>query len=365
MSSSVSAAPAYSLPEDSSKPAVRTIQVVTVIVLALAMGSYFWVDSRYPALLKKLHAGKSVKVTAAITFDAVLPVNPSMPLPTRIVRTSANWLWANRIGMSFGIGFGAVMLTLLPMFSRRRLQSPVANTLLGVVAGAPLGVCANCVAPIGRGLARSGASPNTVLATMISSPTLNVVVLAMVFSVFPLPVAMTKLATVVALLAFVPWLAPKAEPEFVCVLPENRAGQAGSAGSAFVLFLKNLGKMIAFTVPLMVLAAVLGAISVELLPAASLPVQVSLIGIVLVALIGTFLPVPMAFDVAVAFVLMSRGVPMPYVVTLLCTLGIFSVYSFLILGRTWSWRSAAKVYGAVTVLGILAGLGTAIAQHSF
>lgn len=365
MSSSASTSSAYSLADDSPKTAVRAIQIVTVAVLALAMGSYFWVDSRYPALLKKLHAGKSVKVTAAITFDAVLPVNPSMPLTTRIVRTSGNWLWANRIGMSFGIGFGAAMLTLLPMFSQRRLKSPAANTLLGVVAGAPLGVCANCVAPIGRGLARSGASPNTVLATMISSPTLNVVVLAMAFSLFPLPVAVTKLATAVALLALVPWLAPKAEPEFVCALPEQRAGQAGSVGSAMVLFLKSLVKMIAFTVPLMVLAAVLGAMSAELLPAASLPAHVSLVGIVLVALIGTFLPVPMAFDVAVAFVLMSRGMPMPYVVTLLCTLGIFSVYSFLILERTWSWKPAAKVYGAVTVLGIVAGVGTAIAQHSF
>jgi uncharacterized membrane protein YraQ (UPF0718 family) len=192
-----------------------------------------------------------------------------------------------------------------------------------------------------------------------------VVVLAMVFSIFPLQVAVTKLATVVALLALVPWLAPKVEPEFACALPERRVGQVGSVGTAVLLFLKNLGKMIAVTVPLMVVAAVLGAISVELLPAASLPVHVSLIGIVLVALIGTFLPVPMAFDVAVAFVLMSRGVPMPYVVTLLCTLGIFSVYSFLILGRTWSWRSAAKVFGAVAVLGIVAGVGTAIAQHSF
>jgi hypothetical protein len=81
--------------------------------------------------------------------------------------------------------------------------------------------------------------------------------------------------------------------------------------------------------------------------------------------IGTFLPVPMAFDVAVAFVLMSRGVPLPYVVTLLCTLGIFSVYSFLILGRIWTWRSAAKVYGSVMGLGILAGVGTALWQHSF
>jgi hypothetical protein len=87
MSSSVSAASAYPLADEFPKTGVRVIQIVAVV--ALAMGLYFWVDSRYPALLKKLHAGKSVKVTAAITFDAVLPVNASMSLPARIVRTSA------------------------------------------------------------------------------------------------------------------------------------------------------------------------------------------------------------------------------------------------------------------------------------
>jgi hypothetical protein len=81
---------------------------------------------------------------------------------------------------------------------------------------------------------------------------------------------------------------------------------------------------------------------------------------VLVALAGAFLPVPMAFDVAAAFILMTRGVPMPYVATLLCTLGAFSVYPMLIVGRTMSWRTSARVFATVTVLGILAGVATVL-----
>jgi uncharacterized membrane protein YraQ (UPF0718 family) len=361
MSSSTSAAPALSSVVEPKTRAIPITQIVVVTLLALAMASYFWVDSRYPALLKKLHAGHAVKVSAPITFDAVLPVQTNLSLPVRIVRTTGNWLYANRIGMSFGIGFGAALLTLLPMFTRRRFKSSAGNTLLGVFAGAPLGVCANCVAPIGRGLAQAGASPNTVLATMISSPTLNVVVLAMSFSLFPLPVAMTKLATVVALLALVPWLAPKPVVDVVCEVPSENS----SAASAVLLFLKNLGKMILVTVPLMIVAALLGATAAELLPAASLGVHVTVLGILAVALIGTFLPVPMAFDVAVAYVLMSRGVPLAYIVTLLCTLGVFSIYSALILGKTLSWKSAAKMYGTVVILGILAGMSTGVWQHSF
>jgi hypothetical protein len=73
----------------------------------------------------------------------------------------------------------------------------------------------------------------------------------------------------------------------------------------------------------------------------------------------------MSFDVAAAFVLMARGVPMPYVVTLLCTLGAFSIYPFLILGRTISWRTALALFVAVMTVGVLAGLGTGVAMHAF
>jgi hypothetical protein len=57
---------------------------------------------------------------------------------------------------------------------------------------------------------------------------------------------------------------------------------------------------------------------------------------VFAALIGAFLPVPMAFDVVIAYVAMSRGVTLPYVAVLLCTLGIYSVYSAAVIGKTIS-----------------------------
>ena len=120
-------------------------------------------------------------------------------------------------------------------------------------------------------------------------------------------------------------------------------------------YVKNFLRLAATTIPFMILAALLGAIVAELVPAQVIPSHVSLLGIVLVALAGAFLPVPMAFDVAAAFILMSRGVPMPYVVTLLCTLGAFSVYSVLIVGLTMSWKTAARVYGAVVAMGVVAG----------
>jgi hypothetical protein len=188
------------------------LQVAIALTLALGIASFFWLDSRYPALLKKLHSGAAIKTSGALSFDAKLPVTPQMPIATRIGRTTVNWMWTNRVGMTFSLFFGAALLTLLPLLPRRRFQSATANTALGAITGVPLGVCANCVAPIGQSLYQGGASSSTVLATMISSPMLNVVVLTMVFTLFPPGIALLRLAVPLVLLALVPWLTRQARP---------------------------------------------------------------------------------------------------------------------------------------------------------
>jgi hypothetical protein len=66
------------------------------VMAAIAM--IFWVNSRYPALLKRYHAGTQIKATGALTFGAVYKVDRSMPYPTRVWRTTINWLDAGDIG---------------------------------------------------------------------------------------------------------------------------------------------------------------------------------------------------------------------------------------------------------------------------
>ena len=135
--------------------------------------------------------------------------------------------------------------------------------------------------------------------------------------------------------------------------------------STAVSFARNFWYVFKIGAPLMLLAAVLGALVIELLPQNALATitmmtaaDVTISGIVLVALIGAFLPVPMAFDVVISYIALRNGVPLPYVVTLLCTLGIYSVYSFSVLGKTISWKVAATAYGAVACLGACAGVAT-------
>jgi uncharacterized membrane protein YraQ (UPF0718 family) len=216
--------------------------------------------------------------------------------------------------------------------------------------------------PIARGLYASGMSVESVLAAMFSSPSLNVIVLAMTFALFPVQVVALKIATV-ALLIFV--VAPlvgalQGETAALCPVPVISIAPhetwVKAIRSTAVSFAKSFWYIFKVGAPLMLLAALLGALVIELLPQNVLIAHVTVAGIVLVALIGTLLPVPMAFDVVIAYLAMTRGVPLPYVVALLCTLGIYSVYSFAVVGKTISWKVAAAVYGAVALLGVFAGL---------
>ena len=335
-------------------------QALVAATLAVAMATYFWIDSRYPALLKKLHSGKAIHVSGSLSFDALIPVTSNMPFWTRVFYTAVDWAWTNRIGMTFGICFGAAMLTLLAYVPRRRFSNAYGNTLLGALMGTPLGVCANCVAPIGQGLLQGGASPATMLATMISSPMLNVVVLVMALTLLPLPMAIVRLAAPLLLLAIVPMLVGKSRSRREPVVCTFEAGPTRSAAAVAKAYLKNLARLALTTLPWMVVAGLLGAILVQLIPAQNLPAQFSIVGILVVALLGTFAPVPIAFDVAIGWILLSRGVPAPYVATLVCTLGAFSIYPFFLVGRNLSWRVAALVFAAVATVGVLGGVATAL-----
>jgi uncharacterized membrane protein YraQ (UPF0718 family) len=333
----------------------RTLAILLMVVI----GTMFWVDSRYPALMKRYHAGTGITAKGALTFGAVYQIDRSMPLSVRVWRTTLNWLDANRIGMTFSFLFAPAALTFLAMVPQRRTGSKYLNTLFGAVAGMPMAVCTNCVAPIARGFYAAGMSRESVLAAMFASPALNVVVLAMTFVLFPAKVAILKLATVLFLIfVFAPATASREEEKSYGCPIEIPVSESWWQATVNVVrsYAKSFWYVFRVAFPLMILAAVLGALVIEMLPPQAIIGQATIPGIVLVALVAAFLPVPMAFDVAIAYIAMTHGAPMPYVVAILCTLGIISVFSLSVLAKTISWRLAGSAYATVAGLGIAAGL---------
>lgn len=346
----------------------KRVLLVSLFIVVAAVN--FWSGSRYPSLEEKAIMGGSARLEDPLSFEASIQIQPSDSTGKRIAYTTINWLETNRQGMIFGLLIGASLLTLIGLMPARGHRNGFVNTLIGVGIGTPLGVCVNCAAPVAKGMHDGGARLETTLATMFSSPTMNIVVISMLFSIFPLYLTVIKLTqTLIFILFLVPllsrWVFKKERAQTYgdnsCAIrpaepaPANESWFAALRGTTILLG-RNLGYIVIRAVPLMLLAGLLGAIVVHVLPLPSLlEYEATILTVAIVALVGIFLPVPVAFDIVLVAVLISAGAPMIYSMTLLFTLGIFSVYPFFIVWNSISGRVAVVLTVVLVVIGITGG----------
>jgi uncharacterized membrane protein YraQ (UPF0718 family) len=360
----------------------KRLIIITAVCIALAAN--FWAGSRVPSLNDKASLGGDLVLEDPLGFEAAYPVDPGDPLMERILFTTVNWVLTNRQGMTFGILIAAAFMTILSLLKRRSFSSHFGNTLLGLFIGMPLGVCVNCAAPIARGLHDSGTRLETTLVAMISSPTLNIIVLTMLFSLMPVYMAVTKVAmTLIFLLVLVPLLSRyifkdqlvaknitfagggSQEPgnSNHCELRPDEPGWLDSTQWVLKKYASNLFYIIKLTVPLMLLAGLMGAVAITLFSWQEMASLIAgnqwymvVVGALVIAVIGLFLPVPIAFDVAIVTALLAAGIPPVYAMILLFTLGIFSVYSFFIIWTGISKKVALVLSGVLLLMGILSGI---------
>lgn len=345
-----------------------TLSLLIVAVLA----TLFWTGSRYPALDEKAMMSGAIQLEDSLSFEAKYPLTEDMGTSDRIFWSTLNWVNTNKKGMTFGVLFAAAFLTAAGYVRRRSFTGGFANSALGMVIGAPLGVCVNCAAPIAKGMYSAGMRAETTLSAMIASPTLNIVVLTMLFSLLPVYMALMKIGlSLLIILVLVPLICRQlqtreiipetpaqtpwgtAELNTGAVTPESPWAALSGVTAAFA---RNLWYIIALTVPLMLLAGFIGAVVATLLPQdliLSLPFSVS--ALIVIAIVGVILPVPIAFDVVMTGALLGLGLSHGYVMALLFTLGTFSIYSFLIVAGSVGMRAAVLLSLSVALLGAAAG----------
>jgi uncharacterized membrane protein YraQ (UPF0718 family) len=340
-------------------------QLILFLFILLVSFS-FWAGSRYPDLVEKGQAGSSM-VLDGIGFDSVFAVSPQDSWLSKVLKRTVNWLDTNKKGMLFGLILAAAAATFLSLIKRKQFGSFLGNTLLGVAIGAPMGLCVNCAAPVGTGMHQSGSRLETSTAAVMASPTLNILVLSMLFSLLPWHLALLKtVLTLLLLFVGLPLIIKDRDKtiEVEVELCPASASQDPDEGWLQALkwslreIFKNFLQLLWKVGPLMLLAGALGSALITLLPLDALAEvkTASVFGIVALALIGTFLPVPVAFDVIMCSLLYQATVPSGYVMVLLFTLGTFSVYSFAVFRQTISRPVAGRLFMAVVMLGILGGL---------
>ena len=340
----------------------RRIILISFVIVAIAVS--FWSTSRYPTLQGKADMTGIINLEDTLTHEAYLIIEEEDPLYKKVAYTTVNWAWANRQGMFFAVLLASAFMALFKYLPRYRSRNRFLNSIYGLVTGTPLGVCVNCVAPIAKAMYEGGRSLQTSLAVLFSSPTLNIIVLTMLFTLFPFYLAVIKLGfTIFLILVIVPFLSGKEESiaeNIVCAIPDLQETSSESWGSAIHGILKDYWDSFVYivvrTVPLMFVAGFLGALVSHVWdPNTMIGEDPSLLAIIAIGVFGTFLPMPIAFDVMLAQSLFAANVPIVVVMTLLFTLGTFSVYSGFIIWRTFNYKLAILLFCIVTGLGIIAG----------
>lgn len=358
-------------------PYQKRFFLAAFIIILLAY--FFWTGSRYPALDEKAMMSGAIQLEDSLSFEAVYPLTDDMGTLDRIFWSTLNWVNTNKKGMTFGVLFAAAFLTAAGYVRRRSFTGGFANSALGMVIGAPLGVCVNCAAPIAKGMYSAGMRAETTLSAMIASPTLNIVVLTMLFSLLPIYMALMKIGlSLLIILVLVPLIcrglqtreiapqSPAGTPWSAAEVnhaPEASEGLWAALSGVAGAFGRNLWYIISLTVPLMLLAGFIGAVVATLLPQdLILGLPFSVWALIVIAVIGVVLPVPIAFDVVMTGALLGLGLAHGYVMALLFTLGTFSIYSFLIVSGSVGLRAAWMLAVCVAVLGALGG-GAAEIYH--
>ncbi|MGE0171295.1 MAG: FG-GAP-like repeat-containing protein [Oligoflexales bacterium] len=344
---------------------------IFLFVIAASVATYFWTASRYPDLNNKAMMAESGSVSDTLSVYPKYKVQETDPFYLKVSYTTLNWIRDNKKGMTFGVVFSGLLLAMLSYLRLVRAPSTLGNTTLGVLIGSPLAVCVNCAAPVFKGMLQSK-RVETAFAAMLSSPTLNIIVLTMAFSLFPLYMAVTKVAfTLTVIFIGVPLLkrflgddhaisdlAPKnPTPEMQVHNPNETDTWLKSPFYAVKDFLSCFKFIVIKTVPLMFLAGFLGALVSHMIPLEYLGSNSGILAVVITALVGVILPTPMAFDVMLSNAFYSQNLlPVNLILVLLCTLGIFSVYSFFIVWSSASLKWATNLGVLVLVLGIGVGL---------
>ena len=344
---------------------------ITLAALGVTIAGIFWFGSRYPALLAKArHTGEPI---ASMAFSHELfAVKAHDPLLVRILYGALNWLDAMRIGMTFGVLFGALLHTALRFYPLRIGRNYALNSLKGALVGVPMGVCANCAVPMACGVTRGHGRIEVALGYLFSSPNFNPVVVAMTFAILPWYFGAVKyLLLLFVILVLVPGLIQFLETRRG--LPPLKNGPAADSCSLSLRdepcetpfmettlhtlreYARHIWMLLKPTVALMLVASLASSALLVLVPWGALLSTASPIRLMLASVIGVFMPVPIALDVMFATQLYNQGLNAGYVMIFLTTLGTYSIIPAVYLWREVSRALAVSLFAFFLVIGASIG----------
>lgn len=321
-------------------PVRRDVGAAAVLAV-LALGLLAWAKwlpylDRVPAVAASRTLGASLLLGAGSAWEYAL-----------------GYLAAVWPALVAGVLLAAGVEVLLPArWLRAALgREGLAGGLRGGLAALPSMMCTCCAAPVAVGLRRRGAALGPALAVWVGNPALNPVVLVFAAFVLPWELVALRAAFGVLLVAGLVALAARRPGPPVAVLQEE------PTPGGYLRALRRLGTRLLpeYLLVLLAVAALQG-----LLPTggSSDGVALGVAAVVLLAVVGTLLPVPTGAEVAAAAALLATGAGTGAAVALLLSLPALSLPSLLmvrsVVPREVLLAAPAVVAGTSAAAGLVA-----------
>lgn len=284
----------------------------------------------------------------------------TLPAVVRPFVDSLNYLSWVMIALAFGVVIGAMTRAFVPAswLQRTVAVAGVRGQLVAALIGAPLMLCACCVAPVFEGVYERTRRLGPALGMMLAAPALNPAVLTVTFLLFPGSLAWTRFAVSIVLVLIGAALVGRTfhdvrEPE-ACPIDTEQPSWSRLARE----FGASLRRVAWQSLP-----AILVGILISVAIAGWLPMQSfasggagAVLTILLVAVISAPLALPTFGEIPLALGLLAAGAPPGAAVAVMIAGPATNVPSLLALGRATSWRVAATTGAAVLASAIGGGL---------
>ncbi|MCY3802387.1 MAG: FG-GAP-like repeat-containing protein [Chloroflexi bacterium] len=296
--------------------------------------------------------------------------NPESSLLSRVWSFSLSYLQIVLVGMVFA--FLVAGLTETFILPQKRLPgvrgAGFRSAIKGIAMGMPMTLCSACIVPFSSALRRKGADVSATISTVQASSTLNLPALIMVVVVFAPMISGSRIAlSLLGALALGPMVALIADRRRKR-LADNTVRQSleriqyptwadiFTAGvkdwmTASFGYLLRLG-------PVMVLAGIASGFVIQVLNPDLVETYLGdhLLGVVIAALVGVLINVPLMFEIPLVAALLLVGMGTGPATALLFTAAAGGPITFWGLARVLPRRGVAALGIGTWVLGALGGM---------
>jgi uncharacterized membrane protein YraQ (UPF0718 family) len=309
-----------------------------------------------------------------LNFHEAFPVDHHDGFALATVKSSANFWVASATGMTFALVIAGAGLSLV--LSYKKISSfletkGMKGAALGSIIGMPLNMCANCSAVASVGInARSGSAEAT-LGIILGGALFNFIGIATMFTLFDSAVVVARIVfSLIMILVVVPLVSknlkrgeqPALKSDLMnavsCYFPEKTILQTIVKSLEDWLILT--GNLAFKLLPLMLMGTVLVAMFRVLFPNDMLQAigsYNSTLIIVIISFIGTFLSVPVLFEILLGTVLLQLGFTNGAIAAMLFTAPSYGIFTMILTREKLGGYKVPAILMAVT---FLFGIGTGL-----